>query len=78
MDHEEGMNEAERRQLAFDDRMDAVRREGASAQRAGLTREDCPYAAPEERQSRTSWIGGWAEAALGIDEPALGPSPGPR
>ena len=75
MDSEGAMTEAERRQLAFDDRMEAVRREGASAQRAGLTREDCPYVAPEDRQSRTSWIGGWAEAALGIDEPSPGPSP---
>ena len=72
------MAEAERRQLAFDDRMEAVRREGAAAHRAGLTREECPYAAPEDRQSRTSWIGGWAEAALGIGDPPPGPVPGSR
>jgi ribosome modulation factor len=78
MDHNSPITPAERNQFDFDARMQGVREEGWNAHRAGLSREDCPYVTPAMAQERTTWIGGWAEAALGLDDAAPAPSPGPR
>lgn len=51
-------------QNAFDERMARIRQEGSRAQAAGTPKEDCPH--PPGTQERTAWIGGWAEASLGI------------
>jgi ribosome modulation factor len=66
--------EAVLRQMAFDDHLESIRREGAEAFRAGLSREDCPYLDHPEPHFRATWIGGMAEAALGLDEGG-GPTP---
>lgn len=69
-----GPGDAEAREAAFDSLMESVRREGGEAFRSGVAKEDCPYDGHPEPHMRTSWVGGWAEAALGLDEPfASGP-----
>lgn len=51
-------------QNAFDARMEGIRQEGVAAFSCGASKESCPYQGGS--QERTAWVGGYAEASLGI------------
>lgn len=59
----------EKRQNDFDDKLEAIRSEGAAAYFRGDPKTDNPYAGDPEPHFENAWMGGYAEAQLGFRTP---------
>jgi len=41
-------------------------KKGAAAHRSGISKDASPYKTDKEPHTHKSWVGGWAESALGL------------